>query len=238
MSQTEQIAESLEGLLVSIAEGVREAQDALNGAPPLDAYGRPMPLYHMPYLDFEIQVEMETVTTESGGIRLRINPLGGKDSSKSTSEISSKISGRLVAIPPGEGVPVPVLNMLSERLSARQHKIIITATNSAGEILAGQAIELNINLPASQQLSALDDDKDNKNWNKVLPSMRTRIHVQDVILITDENGSAETIVDFDAELLEELSKELSSEELSKVSLVLTAELGTQNAHITLPAGNS
>jgi len=210
------ISESLEALLVSIADGVREAQDSLSSAPPIDVYGRPVPSYHIPYLDFEVQVEMETVTTESGGLRLRINPLGGKSSSTKTNEISSTLSGRLVAIPPGEGVPIPSLHMLSERISARQHKILVTATNSAGEVLVGQAIELNINMEASRQLSLVDGVN--------LTSKRSGTNVEDAILITDENGTAETVFRIDSNLP------------AKASLVLTAELGTQNAHLTLPAG--
>ncbi len=217
-NDSQYISESLQALLVSIADGVREAQDSLSSAPPIDAYGRPVPTYHIPYLDFEVQVEMETVTTESGGIRLRINPLGGKTNSTQTKEMSSTISGRLVAIPPGEGVPIPTLHMLSERLSARQHKIIVTATNSAGEVLVGQAVELNINMEASKQLSAVDGIN--------LTSKRAGTNVQDAILITDESGTAETVFSIDSGLP------------AKASLVLTAELGTQAAHLTLPAGAS
>lgn len=215
-NDSQHISESLEALLVSIADGVREAQNSLSSAPPIDIYGRPVTSYHIPYLDFEVQVEMETVTTESGGIRLRINPLGGKTSTTKTSETSSTLSGRLVAIPPGEGLPVPSLYMLSERISARQHKILVTATNSAGEVLVGQAIELNINMEASRQLSLIDGIN--------LTSKRAGTNVEDAILVTDENGTAETVLRIDSNLP------------SKASLVLTAELGTQSAHLTVPAG--
>ncbi len=215
-NDSQYISESLEALLVSIADGVREAQDSLSSAPPIDIYGRPVPGYHIPYLDFQVQVEMETVTTNSGGIRLRINPLGGKTSTTKTSETSSTLSGRLVAIPPGEGLPVPSLYMLSERISARQHKILVTATNSAGEVLAGQAIELNINMEASRQLSLADGIS--------LTSKRAGTNVEDAILITDENGTAETVLRIDPKLP------------AKASLVLTAELGPQNAHLTVHAG--
>lgn len=211
-----EVAESLEELLISIADGVREAQNSLSSAPPIDVYGRPVPTYHMPYLDFEVQVDMETVTTESGGSRLRIGLSKGNRSSATTNEISSKISGRLVAIPPGEGVPIPALNLFSEKISARKHKISLSATNSAGEVLTGQAVELNINLPASQQLSELN--------GITLTTTRKGTNVHDAILITDENGYAETVLDVDPKLP------------TAASLVLTAELGTQSANLTLQAG--
>ncbi len=212
------ISDSLEALLASIADGVREAQNSLSSAPPIDAYGRPVPSYHIPYLDFEIQVEMETVTTQSGGIRLRMTTLGGKNTNTQTKELSSTISGRLVAIPPGEGVPIPQLHMLSERISARRHKILVTVTNSAGEVMVGQPVELNINMEASRQLSLVDQVN--------LTGKRAGTNVEEAILITDENGTAETIFTIDSGLP------------AKASLVLTAELGTQSAHLALRAGGN
>ena len=60
------VAESIEELLVALASGVREAQEALNEAEPIDSFGRPMPAYHIPYLDFELGVDVET-THQTGG---------------------------------------------------------------------------------------------------------------------------------------------------------------------------
>ncbi len=209
------VSESLEALLVSIADGVREAQDALSDVPPLDAYGRPMPSYHLPHLDFEVKVDMETVTTGGGLMLLRLNPLGG-GGSNTTRDISSTISGRLVAIPPGEGLPVPLLVISSVRETARRHRIQITAMNSAGEILAGEGIELNINMDASRKLSSAE--------GVTLTNKRAGTKLSDVLLTTNAEGVAETTFFVDAGLS------------AKTILVLTAELGTAVAHLTIQAG--
>ena len=209
------VAESLEALLVSIASGVRDAQDALSEAPPLDAFGRPMPTYHLPYLDFEVKVEAETVKTAGGAVFLRVGSFGA-DKGNSSQEISSTISGRLVAVPAGEGLPTPILTMTSLRLSSRRHRIVVTAMNSAGEILAGQGIELNINMVASRELSEAQGAD--------LNSARSGTGLDDVILVTDEAGSAETILNIDSSLS------------AKIVFVLTAELGMGIASLTVAAG--
>lgn len=211
------VSESLEALLVSIADGVREAQDALSAVPPLDAYGRPMPSYHLPHLDFEVKVDMETVTTGGGLMFLRLNPLGG-GGSNTNRDISSTISGRLVAIPPGEGLPLPLLMISSVRETTRRHRIQITAINSAGEILANERIELNINMDASRKLSATE--------GVTLTSKRAGTKLSDVLLTTNEEGVAESTFFVDPGLP------------GKTVLVLTAELGTAITHLTIQAGGN
>lgn len=211
------VAESLEALLVSIAEGVRDAQDALSEAPPLDAYGRALPTYHLPYLDFEVKVDAETVKDTAGTMFLRITPFGG-NKGKASQEISSTISGRLMAVPPGEGLPTPILSMSSLRLSSRSHKIVVTAMNTAGEILSGHGIELNINMEASRELSLAQGES--------LTSARSGTGLTDAILVTDETGTAETTFNINSGLP------------AKVMFVLTAELGTGIASLTVPAGGS
>lgn len=208
------VAESLEALLVSIADGVRDAQDALSSAPPVDTFGRAMPSYHLPYLDFEMKVDAETVNTAGGSMFLRINPKGS--AGNSVREISSSISGRLVAVPPGEGLPSPLLSISSLRLSARRHKIVVSAINTAGEILAGQGIELNINMEASRELSMAAGVE--------LASRRAGTTLTEVIPVTDDTGSAETIMNIDSSLP------------GKVVFVVTAELGTALANVVVSVG--
>lgn len=208
------VAESLESLLVSIADGVRDAQDVLSSTPPVDTFGRAMPSYHLPYLDFEMKVDAETVNAPGGSMFLRINPLG--TAGESSREISSSISGRLVAVPPGEGLPSPLLTIASLRMSARRHKIVVNAINTAGEILAGQGIELNINMEASRELSLAEGVE--------LASQRAGTTLSDVIPVTDTTGVAETILNIDNSLP------------SKVVFVVTAELGTALASVVVSQG--
>lgn len=205
------VSESLQALLVSIADGVREAQEVMSSAPSMDAFGRPMTTYHLPHLDFKLEVNMETVAKTGGGgllLKIRRAPAGS-----STRDVSSTLSGRLVAIPPGEGLPIQILTITSKPETARRHRITVNAINSAGEILLGQAIELNINMAASKQLSAIE--------GVTLNSLRAGTRLRDVILITDESGTAETVLNIDGSLA------------AKAVLVVSAELGVENVNLSV-----
>lgn len=211
------VSESLEALLVSIADGVREAQEVMSSAPSVDVFGRPMTTYHMPHLDFKVEVNMETVAKNGsrGGLLLKIRK---QAEGSSTRDVSSTLSGRLVAIPPGDGLPTLILTISSERETARRHRITVSATNSAGEILVGHAIELNINRDASKQLSEVE--------GVTLNNLRQGTRLNDVILLTGAAGSAETLFNIDPGLP------------AKAVLVLTAELGSENVSLSVTAGGS
>ncbi len=215
------VTESLEALLVSIADGVRDAQDALNSAPPVDAFGRPMATYHLPYLDFNLYVEMNTVATQNNSNRLWMKPADANTLSERS--VTSTISGRLISVPPGEGLPTPVLT-ISSRLEKKlqnksTYKITVTASNSSGEILVGQSIELNINIDASTRLS--------KAQGIALPEKLKGANLTDVILVTDQSGMAETV----------LTILISNKNVpAKAFVVLSAELGAEVANLTIQAG--
>ena len=58
--QSQFVAGSIEDILLAMAEGLADAQDRLNLLDPFDAYGRPRPQYHVPYLDFDLKVYAQT----------------------------------------------------------------------------------------------------------------------------------------------------------------------------------
>lgn len=177
------VGDSVEAMLVAIAEGVRDAQEALNAIPAIDAFGRPLPTYHLPFLDFTIAVSISTQTTPDGRAfaRLRAAP-----ATSQSSDLRSTISGRFVASPPGEGLPTAQLTIASEP-AGNAHKLRLTATNSAGEILSGQKIELNIDPVASVALSG---------GTAGTPAAPARL--KDAIVITNDAGTAETEISFEA----------------------------------------
>ncbi|GGB86503.1 hypothetical protein GCM10011352_10500 [Marinobacterium zhoushanense] len=149
MSEGRFIADTLESVLVGMAESLREAQEELNSIPPLDGYGRPAPQYRIPHLDFEVGFRLKSETHNSGGVRLIFAPVVSGEASK---EVTSRITGRFVAVPPGEGMPVPRL-MTEIDAEGDQRILKLTATTSAGEVLAGADIELNLDVDASTGLS-------------------------------------------------------------------------------------
>lgn len=203
------VAESIEELLVSLAEGVRDAQRALSDRSAAEGTGRAPQQYHLPYLDFEFRVDMETASTTAGGrpiLRVRSRP-----STSEASSVSSSISGRLIAVPPTDGVPLPIVDFVTTRLTSggRKWTVDITARNSAGEVLAGQPIELNLNLQATRRLSG----------NPALTFGQTRLGTS--LLTTDEAGQASTT-------LEQFFSE-------RTMLVITAEVGGRTHHHTVVA---
>ena len=186
-SDAKLVADSLEEMLVSIAEGVREAQEALDGLAPFDSFGRPVPGYFIPHLDFELLVDIETETNSQGRPIFKVSAArnifgggGGSSTSSTKSHTTSRITGRLVAIPPGEGLPVPQLILTAEKTGAGETLLTVRASNNAGEILAGQRIELNIDEEASKALS--------RGASPTLPDARLR----EAVLVTDEQGRAAT----------------------------------------------
>jgi hypothetical protein len=215
MSDSSQfVAESLAELLVAIANGVREAQEALSQMPVLDRLGRPMPSYHLPFLDFQLQVDMDTTQTESGARLLRVLPLGNSQKT-SSQQISSTLSGRFVAVPPGEGLPVPVLQLRAERIDGAV-RLAVQLSNSANEALVGATVELNINTQASQRLSAADG---------VTLSDFSPARLEQVVLRTDESGRASTQLQLGAGLP------------GKATLVITAEFGQFSASVSVSPGD-
>lgn len=209
---SEFVSQSIEDLLVSLAEGVREAQEALDSAPATDAFGRKQQTYHLPYVDFTFEVGVQRSKTVNNG-RTVMKMKARKASGEPSSEINSVIAGRLVSIPPGEGVPVPVLQLESEGTTLKKTTVTILASNSAGEILAGHQIELNLNLAATQNLSMAQGVE--------VKEMGRGTRLKDAVLVSDENGYAETTLQFDPGLD------------PKATVVLSAELGGERSNLTI-----
>lgn len=185
--QSRFVADSVEELLVALAEGVRDAQEALNAIPATDAFGRALPTYHLPFLDFTINVSVTTQANAQGRPITRLRPV---TQGSRTTNTSSTIAGRLVASPPGDGLPVPQLTLAASSVDGGRVTLRLTAGNSAGETLTGQRIELNIDPQASAALSQAAEVK------LTAPQPGTRL--ADAIVVTGEDGTAETTLTLDA----------------------------------------
>lgn len=192
MNNNEYIEGTIESLLGSIADGVREAQESLNDLPPVDIYGRAVPSYHIPYVDFDLAVNLsmrQSNESPSGSAhlpavkRLRFNPVNHTQ----TAEISSHISGRIVSVPPGEGLPLIELfaEEDSEKKTAKDRLIRILVRNSHGELISGRKVEININWEMSLPLNT-----------KQTLNRQTAARLENSVLITRENGTTETYLYF------------------------------------------
>ncbi|MEL6535760.1 MAG: hypothetical protein AAFQ98_10130 [Bacteroidota bacterium] len=162
---SEAAAFALQDILVGLAEGLNEAQEALQDQDPYDALGRPNTRYQLPYLDFTLKVtsefESQTQSTSSGSTggaytapyyrRMLFRPAATTRKSQSSSqevEIISTLSGRFVANNPTEGRPQTILQVKVKEFSitSTQAKIDLETlvSNAAGEALDGVLVEYNL----------------------------------------------------------------------------------------------
>lgn len=181
MSEGRFIADTLEAILVGMADSLRDAQTVLDSAPPTDSYGRPSSRYAIPHLDFEMTFELNTTETVQGGTRLVFKPVVN---SETTKEITSTVKGRFVSLPPGDGLPLPVLGIDAVAESRTRKHLEIRATNTAGEPLAGVQLEVNLDIDSSKSLSG----------SSRAPKM-SDVKLSDAAPVTDENGNAKVTID-------------------------------------------
>lgn len=160
---------ALQEILLGIADGLNEAQQALREQPPYDAYGRPNTMYQLPYLDFSLKVTSEfdeTTQTVGGGseptaanwAKLRFRPVKQITTEEETTtsgfEIVSTISGRFVASVPNEGLPQIILLVKATVVDPLASPVVadleVVVSNAAGEILPNTTVEFNYDAEASE----------------------------------------------------------------------------------------
>ncbi|PTV95457.1 hypothetical protein C8J27_10493 [Rhodobacter aestuarii] len=203
------VSDTIEGLIVGMAESLRAAQEQLNATPPLDGWGRPTQQYRIPHLDFEINF---TLTHDEASGRQKIKRIGKTDGT-THSEGNAKISGRFVAVPAGDGMPLPVLALRRVPEKKQKPRLVVVAGNTAGELLIGARVELNIDQAASAALSEAAGVR----------GIRFSDHVQfeTAVLDTGNDGTADTVVT------------LSNRLPDKALVVITAALGPETASLVL-----
>ncbi|MCV6585263.1 MAG: hypothetical protein OIF47_06995 [Marinibacterium sp.] len=200
------IADTLESIIVGMAESLTEAQEELSSAAPIDAYGRPLPQYRIPHLDFEVHFDLSTDTKgPGGGMKILFLP-----SSDSTRGVTSSVSGRFVAVPPGDGMPLPALS-IEVTGTGNRRDVVITVANTAGELLDGATVELNIDRDASRALSA--------DAGVPSPRLDGQVQLGAAVLTSGADGTARTTVSFGAALQR------------AAVVVLTAELGGETVRV-------
>lgn len=210
---------SIGQLLVALADGVREAERALASGPQVDDSGRAVTRYALPYLDFSVNVDVEVVNPPAaapGGRGLPVLRLftARNDAGSDNREIRSSVSGRLVAVPAGDGLPAPRIRITPGPNIGGKARIELAVSNSAGEVLAGQPVELNLDLKASEALS--------KARGVASLPRRDGTRLADGIVTTDNDGRAVTSL-------------LIGNEPAKALLVVTASIGPFSAQATISA---
>lgn len=154
---------ALHEILLSISDSLNKAQVQLRSMPAYDEYGRPNTIYHVPYLDFNLEVISEFSTPEtseantrstqlaqfSAGNYLKFVPFAATDYSRiSKNKITSVISGRFVAVLPNDGLQQTFISVLTRQtetksVNAVAFEIIVKLQNAAGDPIDGQRVEIN-----------------------------------------------------------------------------------------------
>lgn len=137
-------AEAISALLTGLAGALTDAQELMSDLPPTDAFGRPLPTYQIPHLDFKFEIETVQKSSSTGGfLGFQIRPTSATPSST----VSSTISGRLVAVPPNGGLPQTQI-LITQTETGLQIQLV----NTAGEVLANAPVELEFDAAASLAL--------------------------------------------------------------------------------------
>jgi len=161
MADFEDIAQgdNIDDFLVSLAEGVVEAQSQLNRLPVPDASGAPAYVYHLPKVEFELKLQ---ITTQSRGSAQSDGGTGRgpqrlfkvlSPASQEEATAASLLRGTLVAAPVQGGRPPLVLSLAVDDQSRADPSVLVSLGNALGEAIQGATIELNIDRERSQQLN-------------------------------------------------------------------------------------
>lgn len=151
---------TLDEYLISLADGLAQAQQELGQMSSAGAPGRQF-TYYVPKLEFELRMDLkvETSTTSTsapaGGKVLKMRPVRAVDvtTTEASTGIVSVIRGSFVAVPANEGLPALLLEARVERGAAGGPELVARVRNAAGEPLPRLEVEFNLDRAATKQLS-------------------------------------------------------------------------------------
>lgn len=144
-------AEAIRQMLVGLAEALRTAQNSLTTearSAELGGVG-----YEIPYLDFAFEVEFTSREAEEGNPVVELRPrYGSPPMTNDAKEITSRVAGRLVSVPPHGGKPAPRLDLRLQEVG-KDLLLLIQLTNAAGELLAGVPVALEVDVETTERLT-------------------------------------------------------------------------------------
>jgi hypothetical protein len=156
---------TLDDFLLSLADGVTQAQSELARAGAMGPPGRQF-AYHLPRVDFELKLNLRVVedaalsnryqslrAVRSGDKHLLFRPVPTDSTASSSLDIAAVVRGAFVAVPANDGLPGVVLRTAVLLDDPQAPVLQVSARNSAGEPVAGLAVELNVDREESVMLS-------------------------------------------------------------------------------------
>lgn len=155
---------TLDDFLLSLADGVTQAQTELARAGALGPPGQQF-TYYLPRVDFELRMNLRVVDDASISARYKdIRPLRPADKhllfkpvsaeeASTTLEIAAVVKGAFVAVPANEGLPSTVLRTSIDGSDPKAPIVRVIARNAAGEPISGLAVEFNVDREESRALT-------------------------------------------------------------------------------------
>lgn len=153
---------TLDDFLLSLADGVTQAQEELARAGAIGPPGRQF-AYHLPRVEFELKMNLRVVDDPALSARystlrpvraankhLLFKPLAAEEAA-TTLEIAATVRGAFVAVPANDGLPPAVVRTLV--VPGPPPTVTIVARNAAGEPLAGLEVQVNLDREESAALT-------------------------------------------------------------------------------------
>lgn len=164
MADPNETFSTLDDFLLSLADGVTQAQAELARAGALGPAGRQL-TYQLPRVDFELKLNLRVVedaalsnryqsvrVARSSDKHLLFRPVPAEAAS-ATTEVAATVRGAFVAVPANAGLP-PVSVESTLVLDDRRAPLLrVRARNAAGEPVASLAVECNIDREESAAIS-------------------------------------------------------------------------------------
>lgn len=156
---------TLDDFLLSLADGVAQAQTELGRASALGPPGQQYS-YHLPRVDFELRMNLRVVQDNELATRYRdvrpqrpnakhllFKPLAAEEAG-STLEIAALVRGAFVAVPANQGLPGILLDTRVTLEDVAAPRVVVEARNTAGEPISGLMVQINLDREESSALSA------------------------------------------------------------------------------------
>lgn len=189
---------TLDDFLLSLADGVAQAQGELTRGGAMGPPGRQF-LYHLPRVDFELKMNLRVVEDaglsqryrqfrreRNGDKHLLFKPLAADEVATSTLDVAAIIRGAFVAVPENNGLPAVVVSTGIVSTNPRAPVLVTTVRNAAGEALEGVEVQVNLDREESQLLTQAANQQF---------ALSEGTGLANGVLLTDVNGRAETRLD-------------------------------------------
>ncbi|MGB1108709.1 MAG: hypothetical protein ACPG4N_00040 [Gammaproteobacteria bacterium] len=196
MPDNELLTGTIDEYLVSLAEGIHDAQKQLNQLRLNTVPGQAPTTYFIPKLDFELKLSFELDRSSTNGgttgkknlLRARSVSPGSSSTETTSSEATSVIRGSFVSVPVAGGKPSPVIETSIEKLSKLAARLTVSVVDTLGTPLEGIEVQFNLDRERSEELSPLP---------AIMAAPRDGTDISDAVVFTDGSGIAQTLLSID-----------------------------------------